>query len=365
MAEANGPSEATLTGVASAFAAAALFGINAPFAKLLLRVMGPLMLAALLYLGGALGLAIIRIASRYRGGRAREAPLRGADFALLAIVTTLGGIAGPLLMLYGLERMSALAATLLLNLEAPFTVIIAMVVFREYLGPRELAAAGAVVAGAVILGWAPGGLRADAAGAVSIAAACACWAIDNNLTQRLSIRDPATVAGVKTLGAGALMLALATALGAPIPSARALGAALGLGAICYGLSLYFAMIAMRILGAARQSAYFASAPFIGALVAVALFRNLPNAAESIGGIIMATGVIFLARERHEHPHRHEVFVHDHRHWHDAHHQHAHDRAMPTGEPHAHVHSHAPVAHVHPHVSDVHHRHGHNPGRSAG
>ena len=354
-----------MTGVASALAAAALFGINAPFAKLLLSVLGPLMLAALLYLGGAIGLAAIRVASRYRGGRAREAPIRRADFALLAIVTTLGGIAGPLLMLYGLDRMSALAATLLLNLEVPFTVLIATVVFREYLGSRELAAGGAVIAGAVIFGWAPGGLRADPIAALSIAAACMCWAIDNNLSQRLSIRDPAAVAGVKTLGAGVAMLAFASALGVPIPPPAILMAALALGAICYGLSLYFAMLAMRILGAARQSAYFASAPFIGALAAVAIFRNLPNAAELIGAIVMATGAIFLTRERHEHPHRHEVLVHDHLHWHDAHHQHAHDPTTPSGEPHAHVHSHEPVSHFHPHVSDVHHRHSHDDHGSVG
>lgn len=195
--------------------------------------------------------------------------------------------------------------------------------------------------------------------------ACLCWAIDNNLTQRLSIRDPAAVAGVKTLGAGTVMLVLASAIGMPLPPPAILIAALALGAICYGLSLYFAVLAMRILGAARQSAYFASAPFIGALVAVALFRNLPNWDELLGATVMAAGVIFLTRERHEHPHRHEVLVHDHMHWHDAHHQHAHDAAAPSGEPHAHVHSHFPFTHIHPHVSDVHHRHDHDRYGSAG
>ncbi len=353
---ARAPRSPALAGGAYGIAAAALFGASAPFAKILLNDAGPLALAALLYLGAGAGLLALALLPNQGRAAAAEAKLRGLDYVLLAAITVLGGMAGPILMLTGLARVSALTGTLLLNLEAPFTILTALAIFGEHLGLREIAAASIVILGAALLGYLPGELGGDPLGVLAIAAACFGWGIDNNLSQRLSMRDPIAVVRVKTLGAGACMLAVALAIGDRLPSARPLSAALLLGCLSYGLSLVFDMRALRYLGAAREAAYFASAPFIGAVISIPLFRSLPNRVEVIAALMMAVGIAMLFSERHSHVHTHEAIEHDHFHVHDEHHRH--HPGAETVAPHSHPHRHEPITHEHPHVSDLHHRHRH-------
>jgi drug/metabolite transporter (DMT)-like permease len=358
--------EPPLTGAGFAFGAAALFGASAPGAKLLLAGCSPLMLSALLYLGAAIFLLALKVAVARRSTSRREAPLRSTDYPALILITISGGVAGPILMLYGLKHVSALAGSLLLNLEAPFTLWLAVSFFGEYLSARTLFGAVAVVAGAIVLGLAPGGFRANFAGAGAIAAACLCWAIDNNLSQRLSVRDPASIAHVKALGAGATTATIAVVLGVPLPKSSATAAALALGAMSYGLSLYLAIHALRRLGAAREAAYFATAPFIGAIISIVLFRTPPGANDWTAAILMGTGAVLLLGEHHDHLHAHDELTHEHLHSHDIHHQHAHSPLWPPGEPHSHPHHHDRLVHSHPHTSDIHHRHLHrswNSGQS--
>ncbi|MFL5319832.1 MAG: EamA family transporter [Myxococcaceae bacterium] len=337
-----------LRGALFGLSAAALFGVSAPIAKLLLPQSSPLVLAALLYLGG--GLALVRVRSA-----GREAKLTRADLPLLLGITVAGGIAGPLLMLVGLQRMTGVGASLLLNLEGPLTALLAVTVFREHLGRRGWASSALIFAGAVVLsGGQPGG---DAWGAVAIASACAAWALDNNLTQRLSLKDPVSVVRVKALGAGGCMLAFALMSGQPFPSGRFVAGALLLGAFGYGVSIVLDTYALRLLGAAREAAYFATAPFVGAVAAIPLLGESLRPGQAIAGVLMAAGVALLLSERHGHVHTHEVLEHTHLHVHDEHHQHAHDG--PVTEPHSHAHRHEPITHDHPHVSDVHHRHRHD------
>jgi drug/metabolite transporter (DMT)-like permease len=344
-----------LAGAAFGLGAAALFGASAPFAKLLLDWTGPLMLSALLYLGAAAGLYAIKVIGT-RASESREARLRRSDLWPLAGMVTLGGMLGPLLMLLGLQRISALTASLLLNFEAPFTAALAVWLFHEHLGRRGVYAVFAIVAGAVLLAWQPGTLGGGWIGALAVVGASLCWGLDNNLTQLVSIRDPVAIALVKALGAGACMLAAAIATGSTIPPLRIVGGALLLGAVSYGLSLYLAIRAMRALGAAREAAYFATAPFIGAALSMVVFEQLPRMGELIGAALMAAGIVLLLREQHRHTHVHAELVHEHMHVHDEHHAH-HD--APVTEPHSHLHRHAPLVHEHAHTSDAHHRHAHS------
>ena len=230
-----------LEGAAAALAAAALFGVSAPLAKMLLPGTGPLPLAAFLYLGAGLGLTGVGALARARAGPGsvpREARLRPDDLALLAVVVAAGGIAGPVLMLLGLQRVSAVAGSLLLNLEAPLTILLAVALFGEHLGRRGAVAAVLIALGATLLGYLPGeAVRADWRGVAAIVAACLFWAIDNNATQRLAVRDPVAVARVKGLGAGACTLALALGTGLAMPPAPRILAALALGFVGYGLSV--------------------------------------------------------------------------------------------------------------------------------
>jgi drug/metabolite transporter (DMT)-like permease len=344
-----------LAGAAFGLGAAALFGASAPFAKLLLDWTGPLMLSALLYLGAAAGLYTIKVIGT-RTSESREARLQRSDLWPLAGMVTLGGMLGPPLMLLGLQRISALTASLLLNFEAPFTAALAVWLFHEHLGRRGIYSVFAIVAGAALLAGQPGTLGGDWIGALAVVGACLCWGLDNNLTQLVSIRDPVAIALVKALGAGGCMLAAAIATGSTIPPLRIVGGALLLGALSYGLSLYLAIRAMRALGAAREAAYFATAPFIGAALSMAIFEQLPRMSELIGAALMAAGIVLLLREQHRHTHVHAELVHDHMHVHDEHH--AHHDALVT-EPHSHLHRHVPLVHEHAHTPDAHHRHAHS------
>jgi drug/metabolite transporter (DMT)-like permease len=276
---------------------------------------------------------------------------------VLAGIIVCGGLVGPALMLFGLARLSGVTGALLLNLEAPFTMLLAVLLFREHLSGRELAAAAVIVAGGVLLERRPGELQADWVGVVCIAGACASWGLDNNLTQRLSVRDPVAVVRWKTLGAGGLMAGVALAAGESFPSGATLAAALIVGALSYGVSLLLDTVALRLLGAAREAAIFASAPFAGAVLAVPLLGEPVRAVDVVAGALMLGAVVALARARHGHRHAHEVLEHEHVHVHDEHHAHAHDGAV--DEPHTHAHRHEAITHEHAHVSDVHHRHRHD------
>lgn len=345
-----------------ALLSAALFGASTPCAKLILGAgVDPWLLAGLLYLGSGLGLGLYhaggRLVGRLAGRAAPEAPLRGADLPWLALVVLAGGVIGPVLLMYGLARVPAASAALLLNLEAIATLVIAWVAFREHVDRRLLIGAAAIVVGAVWLSWQPGSLHVGA-GAAAIAGACLAWGIDNNLTRRLSAADPVQIALVKGLIAGSANLAIALVRGAHLPSGAAIGAAGLVGLIGYGASLVLFVLALRGLGAARTGAYFSTAPFIGAVLAVLLLAE-PVTLRLIGvGLLMAIGVYLHLSERHQHEHEHPAMAHEHRHRHDEMHQHEHAASDPPGEPHSHRHVHAPIVHSHAHYPDLHHRHRH-------
>jgi drug/metabolite transporter (DMT)-like permease len=341
-----------LAGAWSGLASALLFGVSTPVAKALLPASGPFMMAGLLYLGAGAGL-VLTAPLRARGG---EAPLGREDVVPLAAVVVLGGIAAPVLLMLGLARLPGSTASLLLNLETPFTIAIAVGLFRESLDRREVLGAAAILAGAVALAaeGGPGGVQL--AGALAVAGACLGWAIDNNLSGRLALHDPVAVVQVKSLVAGAASVALALAVGERPPPAAALAGALVTGFLGYGVALVLFMRAMRRIGAARQSALFATAPFAGAIASVPILGDRLSARELAVAAAMAAGVAVLLGARHSHVHEHEPLSHDHAHVHDDHHRH--DHAGDVDEPHAHPHGHPPLVHDHPHVADVHHRHRH-------
>jgi len=343
-------SDDRLRGAAMGMASALLFGASAPFAKLLLHGAGPLSLAGLLYLGGGAAFLLVR-ASR------TEAKLQRSDAPILAAAVLAGAALAPPLMLWGLQRVSGLTGSLLLDLEAPFTLALAVAVFGEHLSKSEAAAAVLLVAGGALVGaHGERGLTGTTLGSLAIGLACLCWAIDNNLSTRLSLRDPVVVVRVKMLSAGALNLIAAAGFESRLPHWRVSVAALALGSLSYGASYLLYLKAQRILGAARQGALFALAPFAGAALAMPLLGDRPGPFDLAGAAVMAAGVALLVRSRHSHRHAHATLAHDHLHVHDAHHRHDHDG--PVEEPHSHEHRHDALTHEHPHVSDMHHKHRH-------
>lgn len=287
---------------------------------------------------------------------------------MLGLLTLIGGIAAPICLVSGLALLSAGSASLLLNLEAIFTMGIAVLIGREHLSAKGGIAAALILAGAFIIG---GGNTSGTTlqGAVLIALACLGWGIDNNISQRLSIRDPMQIALLKSMGAALPMLLVAAVTGARFPNPMDVVELLVIGGLGYGLSIWLDLLALRELGAAREAVIFATAPFVGAGFSVLALREPLHPNLIASGLLMMGGVALLLNEDHAHWHRHAAMWHEHRHLHtpgdqDPHHAHAHPDGEADGNGadhpfwHSHTHGHDPIGHAHPHVSDAHHRHGH-------
>lgn len=346
------------SGPGLALAAAALFGLSAPAAKLLAGSVDPWLLAGLLYLGSGIGLGFYRLARRFAGHVESEAPLRRQDLPWLGGAVAAGGIIGPVLLMYGLAVGTAVQSSLLLNLEGVFTALLAWSIFRENFDARIALGMAAIAGGAAVLSWNPSEAFALDASALLVAGACLAWAIDNNLTRMVSGGDPLQIAAFKGIAAGSINVLLATVRQAPWPPPAAiLGAGL-VGLVGYGTSLVLFVLALRLLGAARTGAYFSTAPFVGAIAGALALHEPLTWRISLAAVLMGAGVWLHLTERHDHEHQHEALEHTHAHVHDEHHRHAHAPGTPPGEPHSHPHVHAPLRHSHPHFPDLHHRHHH-------
>ncbi|MBI1331211.1 MAG: EamA family transporter [Alphaproteobacteria bacterium] len=345
-------------GAPLALVSAVLFGASTPFAKLLLgQEVSPWLLAGLLYLGSGSGLLVLYLGRKLLRLPQTEAPLVRADLPWLALIVLFGGVVGPLLLMIGLAGTPASSAALLLNLEALATMAIAWIVFRENVDKRLFIGAFAILAGALLLSWQSGPFGIGL-GAFCIAGACLAWGIDNNLTLKLSGSDPVEIAMIKGLVAGTVNLSLALSSGAHYPSAALIAGAAVVGFFGFGVSLVLFVLGLRHLGTARTGAYFSTAPFVGAVLAIAMFHEPLSARLLIAGVLMGIGLWLHLSEKHGHEHYHEAMDHEHKHVHDGHHQHAHGPDDPLGEPHTHRHRHTPLRHKHPHYPDLHHRHEH-------
>lgn len=342
----------TRRGIVRCSLAAVLFGISAPAASRLAGDMGAFTLAGLLYLGAAI--AVLPAIGRVRP--TRRSLRRGAPQLATAVV--LGGAIGPVLLVTGLGHAPAATASLLLNLELVFTTLLAFFVFREHIGPRVALGTLLVVIAGVVLAWSG---SADLRwGALLIAGACFCWGVDNCVTASLDELAPAHITLVKGVVAGGANLAIGLAVSGAPAGWPILGALL-VGGFGYGVSITLWVAGARDLGAARGQLVFATAPFVGAVVAWTAFSDPVAGREVVSLVIAALGVSFVMHSEHVHEHAHDAIEHDHEHVHDdGHHAHVHPAGVPAR--HQHLHRHEPMVHAHPHVPDLHHRHGHSAAR---
>src|SRR5712672_3065770 len=308
-----------LTAVLYALIAAALFGISTPVAKVLIGSVHPAVLAGLLYCGAGFGIAVLRklplgVFSSRIGS---EAALGRSDLPWLAGAIVAGGVVGPLLLMVGLARTDAAAASLLLTLEGVATALMAWFIFHENFDRRIAIGMLCLVAGAIVLSWSGAPTLESALGPLAVIGACVAWGLDNNLTRKISLAGPVP--------------ALATAV---------------VGFFSYGVSLALFVLALRHLGTARTAAYFSTAPFFGAVLAVGVLNEPVSYQLALAGAFMALGLWLHVTERHEHLHVHDAQAHSHSHVHDEAHQHEHRSEHPAGEPHTHRHVHEPLKHSH-------------------
>jgi drug/metabolite transporter (DMT)-like permease len=344
---------------------AVLFGGTAPVAKLLLVDLAPLTLAGLLYVGSGIGL-LLYYGTGWARGRTRnhvEASLKKSDLPWVAGVTLFGGILAPVVLMYSMQATPAVTAAMLLNFEPVATTVFAALIFREHVGGKIWVALSLITAACLLLAWEPGATFGVSLAALGILLTCTFWALDNNISQKISGKDPLATVIIKGLGAGSIVLGIALLLGQPLPPADVAVAAMFLGFVSYGgLTSVLFLFALRGIGTSRTGAYLAMAPLFGVSISMLLFAEQPDLLFLLALPLMALGAWLLISEEHGHPHHHPAEVHEHRHHHhDGHHAHDHascDPALDGRGCHSHLHRHEEVVHDHPHKPDIHHRHVH-------
>lgn len=339
-----------------AILAAALFGISSPISKLLLVEIPPTLMASLLYLGAALGMLAINIIKRVNKTGKNEAKMTKKEMPYILGMVILD-IAAPVCLMLGLTMTTSANASLLNNFEIVTTSLIALLIFKEAVGRRMWIAISLITLSSIILSFEDLSSFAFSIGSIFVLLACICWGFENNCTRMLSLKDPLQIVIVKGFGSGIGSLIIALALKQHSTNVLYLFIALLLGFVAYGLSIYLYIIAQRELGAARTSAYYAVAPFIGVLLSIIIFRQQITILFIIALVIMIIGAFFAGAERHRHIHIHEEINHDHRHNHsDNHHTHIHNYKVESE--HSHVHIHEKTEHIHKHTPDMHHSHSH-------
>lgn len=349
------PTRPAVHGVILALLAAILFGASTPLVQRFGVGVGAFTTACLLYAGAAAaGVFSLRRMDR-------EARLARADMPRLLAMALLGAALAPAALAWGLQRTSGTSASLMLTLEALFTVLLARLLYRETFDRRVGIAMVLLLAGGLALVLDKGAVSgAGAVGLLAVLVATAAWGADNALSRALAERDPAQVVLAKPLLGGGATAALAYFGGESAPSATSAMALFAVGATGYGFSLRLYLLAQRAFGAARTGSVFAFAPFIGAAVAFGLGERSGSWMTVLACVLMVLGVLIHLRESHAHAHTHEAIEHEHAHRHDdAHHLHVHAQE-PSAEPHNHRHTHTATSHNHPHVPDAHHDHVHRP-----
>ncbi len=334
--------------------AAISFGVTAPLISRLGHGVGSFTTAALLYAGALISSLVGRVF-----GKAQGPSLGRRDLPRVALVALCGAVVAPVLLAWGLARAGGMTGSLLLNLEAVFTVLLARAFFREEVGARLGLALSLMVAGGAVLAVGTAtGTGVTVTGALAIAGATLFWSLDNTLSRKLAELDPLEVVGAKALLGVVVTSTMSRVLGEPVPGLGASACLLLCGATGYGLSLRLYLLAQRRFGAARTGSVFSLAPFVGAMTAWIL-GDRGAGTWTIGALVLfAAGVYFHATERHVHRHAHGRVAHDHAHRHDdGHHSHVHEPAF-SGE-HSHLHVHEPVEHAHEHGVDLHHDHAHS------
>jgi drug/metabolite transporter (DMT)-like permease len=339
--------------------AAVLYGAAIPLTKILLGDFQPVAMAGLLYCGAFIGLTLFwgarGLAASNGAGPVHKLERKDAPWMAGSII--FGGIAAPVLLMYGLERSTGFSTSLLSNLEGVATAAIAAAVFHESTGKRLWLALGCVTAAGVMLSWNSGEGRFDPSGPAMIALSMACWGADNNITRQISAKDPVQISVIKSLFAGAVPILLVMLSGGSIISGIPTVLALVVGALGYGASLVLFIKALEGLGASRTGAYFGLAPFIGAVTSLVILHEWLGWVMLPAAILMIAGAVLLMGERHSHAHRHEEVTHVHAHVHDDSH-HAHEHPGVVAGDHVHEHTHREMTHDHGHYPDQHHRHEH-------
>ena len=344
------------TATAFAILAAALYAVNVPFSKLLLERMGPTMMAALLYLGAGSGMLLTGAVEKALGRETMRNRLTRKELPYTLAMVVLD-IAAPILLMLGIARTDSANVSLLNNFEIVATSLIAFVIFKEVLSRRLCTAIFLVTIASIILGFEGAGSFAFNGGSLFVLGACVCWGLENNCTKMLSTKSSVEIVIIKGCCSGLGSLVIAFAIGERLPGLKWILCVLLLGFVAYGLSINFYIMAQKDLGAAKTSAYYSVAPFLGVVFSMVLLGERPAVRFYAALAIMVAATVLMVKDTvtlqhthahthvHTHEHRHGDLVHTHTHTHEHTHTHTH-----FGEEDSHGHSHRDLP-GHDHVHD--------------
>ena len=324
-----------------AVAAAALYAINVPFSKILLRHVEPTMMAAFLYLGAGLGMFLYGMALRCSGKMPPAEALTKKELPYTVAMVLLD-IAAPIFLMFGIRSSHAANVSLINNFEIVATSLIALLVFKELISKRLWIAIVLVTAASVILSFEGAGAFRFNRGSLFVFAACLCWGVENNCTRMISNKNSMEIVVIKGVFSGLGSLIVALSMGEGLPAVLWMLCVLLLGFVAYGLSIYFYVMAQKDLGAAKTSAYYSIAPFLGVAFGMMFLGERPAVQFYAALLVMMVSTYFMIRDTIELQHTHE---HNHTHTHE----HVHGAAVHTHE-HTHIHTHI---HVHGEDSENH------------
>lgn len=343
-------------GLYSAILSAILFGLSPVACKAIVGQMPSSLLAGLLYLGSGLGLTGVVLRQKLPAYDILNSLSRRQQVNLTGAILS-GGVAAPLFLAYSIRAGTATEVSLLLNFETVATTLLAWMIFHEHIGYRVWIGKFFIIGASIlVLFTGSKGVHLSMSG-LSVLAACLLWGIDNNLTRELETIPASLLACVKGWIAGIFNIILFIVLFRSPVTAFQVSGALVIGALSYGVSLVLFIHALREIGAARTSTWFASGPFIGTILSVIILGERPPGSYWVATPLMLSGMFFLYWEVHRHHHRHERLAHSHLHEHDEHHPHEHDVEENSGK-HDQSHVHEAISHTHVHWPDIHHRHIH-------
>ena len=340
---------------AYAISAASLYAISVPLSKLLLRFVAPTMMAAFLYIGAGLGLLLYGLLEKRVGKAAKPQRLTKKELPYTIGMVVLD-IAAPILLMLGISMTNSANVSLLNNFEIVATSLIAWIVFHEVISKRLWFAIALVTAASVILSFEGSGSLEFNKGALLVLGACLCWGLENNCTKMLSNKSAIEIVVIKGIASGFGSLSIALCIGEKIPPVLWLLPVLLLGFVSYGLSIHFYILAQKDLGAAKTSAYYSIAPFLGAAFGILILGEKPKLQFYLAFVILIVSTCIMVRDTvslqhthehghtHTHEHRHGETVHSHEHSHIHTHLHVHQEDGDN-----HTHEHLSMEHNHPHT----------------
>lgn len=348
----------TLKNYRAALMAALFFGCIAPGSKLLSQNLPPQSMAGLMYFFAGVGLfAVLLVRKNLKASFSR---IQTQDYKWFILATVFGGISGPAFLTYGISHISGSSASLLLNLEAVLTSLIAWFIFKEHFEKKIVYGMVLIILGCLTLTL-NSKLNSGVdtlLGFALISLACLSWGVDNNVTRNISHLDPVLIACFKGLIAGSSNLFLGYLVGERLSFGVEILHVGVLGFLGIGISLVAFIISLGSIGTARTGAIFSTAPFIGSLLSILFLHESLNLPFTLALVLMAGGLWFHLSEDHGHEHTHTEMTHSHEHVHDDHHLHEHLETVSSGEPHVHLHTHKVLTHTHAHFPDIHHQHEH-------